>query len=96
MRDVTLRPSGGIKLRRAPVEPPEARQPAVVPHFGLALQIDQKQLEQSVQVVIVDGECPIHIGLAQCQVGVDDEFARQGPRMKPHGDGGGGCFSVMH
>ena len=86
MRHVAPRSLGRIELREAAVKLPEAREPAIVPHVALMSQIDHKQFDQTVEIVFVDGHRPVHIGLAQCKVGVNQELARQRSRMKPHGN----------
>lgn len=64
----------------------------MVPYVGVARQVDDQQLDQTIEVILVDRECPVHIGLAQCELGIDQEFAWQGVRVKTHG--GGGCRPV--
>ena len=86
MRYVTSRPLDRIELRQPATEPPETRQPAIVPYVGLMSQIDHEQFNETVDVVILDGKCPIHIGFAQREIGIEDKFPKQGPRMKPDGD----------
>ena len=44
---------------------------------GSACQIDHDKLEQTVEIVVIDRERTIHISLAQREIRVEEDTARQ-------------------
>ncbi len=85
MRHMILRASDGVRLLQRPQgarDPPEHRLQGIGPQRPA---IEVEQLQEVVQRAIVERQRAIHVGFAEAQVRVEEQFPRQRGVMQPHG-----------
>ncbi|WP_227370387.1 MULTISPECIES: hypothetical protein [Halomonadaceae] len=74
-----------LQITQGPAEPP----PHPLNRMAIeSLAVGGAELEQVAQAPLLHGQGPVHVGLAQIQIGVHDQFAIERPVVEPHRDRG--------